>query len=122
MSNIVIYERDDLMYGLLQEWLGAAGYSVVGACSPTGSDTSVALAIVSISMPKQENKALIRGIRRLYPQAAVIALSSQARSGLSSNGAAADALGVDRVIAKPLTCSDLLAGVETIIGLPNRPR
>jgi DNA-binding response OmpR family regulator len=118
MSSIVIYERDDLMYALLREWLGAAGYSVKDAPSPPGSDLRVDLVILGIPIPQQENEAIMRVVRRLHPHAAVLALSSHARSGLSSDGAAAKALGVKRVMAKPLTRSELLAAVEAIIGPP----
>jgi DNA-binding response OmpR family regulator len=116
MSSIVIYERDDLMYSLLREWLSAAGYTVSESSAP------VELVVASFSTSKYENEMLIRGARRIHPQAAIIALSSQARSGLSSDGAAATALGVERVMAKPLTRGELLAAVESIIGPPNRTR
>jgi hypothetical protein len=39
---------------------------------------------------------------------------------LSSNGAAAQALGVTRVLAKPLTRNELLAAVDNVIGSPGR--
>jgi DNA-binding response OmpR family regulator len=118
MSRIVIYERDDLMYALLREWLGAAGYAVKDAPTPPGPDGQVNLVILSIPVPNQDNETLVRVVRRIHPHAAVIALSSHARSGLSSDGAAAAALGVQRVMAKPLTRHELLAAVETIIGPP----
>jgi DNA-binding response OmpR family regulator len=120
--SIVIYEQDDLMHALLREWLSAAGYTVKDAPTPAGPDMRVELVILSIPVPKQENEALMRVVRRIHPQAAVIALSGHARSGLSSNGAAAAALGVERVMAKPLTRGELLAAVEAIIGPPKLPR
>lgn len=120
MKSIVIYERDDLMYALLREWLSASGYTVRETAPPPGADAPVDLVIASISIPQYDNEILIRGVRRIHPNAAIIALSSQARSGLSSDGAAAAALGVQRVMAKPLTRSELLAAVEATIGPPNR--
>jgi DNA-binding response OmpR family regulator len=119
MRYIAIYERDDLMHGLLREWLLAAGYCVTDMTARTDPIADVDLAIVSIAAPNPENEVLIRGARCVHRRAAIIALSSQARSGLSSNGAAARALGVERVMAKPLARTELLAAVESIIGPPD---
>ena len=120
MGGIAIYERDDLMYELLREWLTGAGYAVRDL--PRGFDAlDPDLAIVSVSGPRFESEILIRGVQQLYPGTPIIALSSQARAGLCSAGAAARALGVERVMAKPLGRCDLLAAVETVIGPPPRP-
>src|ERR1700722_9135927 len=53
MSTIVIYEADDLMRALLQEWLAGAGYraSAAAPCAPP-SHVAADLLIVSIGMPK----------------------------------------------------------------------
>jgi DNA-binding response OmpR family regulator len=116
MSGIAIYERDDMMHGLLQEWLYEAGYAIRESTPPSVPAAEVDLAIVSISMPKQEGDALIRRVQALHPSVPIIALCSQARSGLCSDGATARGLGVERVMAKPLRRSELLATVQAIIG------
>jgi DNA-binding response OmpR family regulator len=120
MSSIAIYETDDLMCGLLREWLSGAGYAVRDEVRPCDPAASAELAIVSVSMPKQESEALIRRVRCIHPKSAIIALSSCARSGLSSNGAAARELGVERVMAKPLTRNELLLAVESLVGPASR--
>ena len=116
MSDIVIYEEDDLMCALLQEWLRTAGYRV-RAGAPHGGTAD--LVIVSIYMPKHAGAQLVREIQSAHPGTPLIALSGQFRSGLSAVGATAQALGVQQVIAKPLTRSDLLEAVRAIIGVPN---
>src|ERR1700741_870143 len=99
MGVIAIYERDSLMRDLLREWLAAEGYAVRE--SNSGSDlTAPELAIVSVEAPKAEDAELVHGVRRTYPGTPIIALSGWARSGLSSNGGAARALGVERLIGK----------------------
>ena len=116
MGGIAIYEPDDLMLELLREWLTAAGYTVRDSLD---SDLTVSdLAIVSVEMPKSESEVLIRDLRREYPGTPIIALSSRARSGLCSNGAAAQALGVERLLAKPLRRHELLVAVDEAIGPP----
>jgi len=120
MSAIVIYEDDDLMRALLEEWLSEAGYDVRAAVPREAERTGPAdLVIVSISMPKQAGALLVRKIQAAHPGAPLIALSGQFRSGLSAVGATADALGVQQVIAKPLAREDLLEAVRAMIGSPD---
>jgi DNA-binding response OmpR family regulator len=116
MAGIAIYEPDDLMRELLREWLTAAGYAVRESL---GSDPSAPdLAIVSVERPKSEGEVLVRGLQHESPGTPIIALSSRARSGLCSNGAAAQALGVKRLLAKPLRRHELLVAVDEAIGPP----
>jgi DNA-binding response OmpR family regulator len=120
MTTIAIYEPDDFMKSLLVEWLSEAGYYVYESGVPE-RNPAVNLVIVSIQMPKHGGVGVIQAMREMHPGTPLIALSSQFRSGLSSNGAAAQALGVMRVLAKPLTRSELLAAVDNVIGPPGRP-
>jgi DNA-binding response OmpR family regulator len=120
MSNIVIYEENDLMRALLEEWLGEAGYRVHATAFHDLKDRrSADLVIVSVYMPKHAGAQLVREIQALHQGTPLIAISGQFRSGLSANGATAQTLGVQRVIAKPLTRSDLLGAVRAIIGAPD---
>ena len=116
-GGIAIYERDGLMRDLLREWLTAAGYAVRDSrpgCDPAFPE----LAIVSVETPRPEDAVLIHGLRRNYPGTPIIALSGWARSGLCSNGGAAHALGVERLLAKPLLRHELLMAVDAVIGPP----
>jgi DNA-binding response OmpR family regulator len=124
MSKIVIYEENDLMRALLEEWLSEAGYGVHAAASHgqhsghPADGQPVDLVIVSLYMPKQGGVQLVREIQAMHPGAPLIAISGQFLPGLSASGAIAHALGVQQVIAKPLTRSDLLAAVRAIMGMP----
>lgn len=114
MRRIAIYERDELLQGLLREWLNGAGYDLWSS-ELQRDPAAVDLAIVSIATPKEESDAMLRHVRMLHPQTPVIGLTGRARSGLSSAGAAARALGVERVMAKPLTREELLVAVQDVI-------
>jgi len=119
MSNIVIYEENDLMRALLEEWLSEAGYRVHAAAShDLHSDLLADLVIVSLSMPKHAGAQLVREIQAMHPGTPLIAISGQFLPGLYANGAIAQGLGVQQVIAKPLTRTDLLGAVRAIIGVP----
>ncbi len=117
MSTIVICEADDLMRGLLKEWLTAAGY-VVSAITPCGPQPHVEadLLIVNMEMPKHTGSRVADKIRAAHPGKPIIAISAQFRADLSTAGTIAQTLGVAQVIAKPLTRDALLAAVSAIIG------
>jgi CheY-like chemotaxis protein len=115
MSGIVIYEDNDLMCALLEEWLRAAGYRV-HAGTPSGGAAD--LVIVSLYMPKHSGAQRVQEIQAAHPDAPMIAISGQFNSGVPAAGSTAQALGVQQVIAKPLTRADLLEAVHTVIGPP----
>jgi DNA-binding response OmpR family regulator len=119
MSGIVIYEDDDLMRALLTEWLSQAGYRVRKAVrhgvQRGGTED---LVIASIYIPKQAGGQLLREVQAAHPGTPLIAISGQFRAGLSAAGTTAQMLGVQRVLAKPLTRGDLLEAVRAIIGAP----
>jgi DNA-binding NtrC family response regulator len=119
LSGIVIYEEDELMRALLQEWLSGAGYTLqVGTEFPVSAADTADLVIASIYMPKRAGAQLIKAIQAAHPGTPLIALSGQFRGGLSSAGATARCLGVAQVIAKPLTRDTLLQAVNAMMGLP----
>jgi DNA-binding response OmpR family regulator len=115
MSTIVIYEADDLMRGLLQEWLMGAGYRV-RAVTPCGTPHVEAdLVIVNMGMPKHTGSRVADTIRAAHPGTPIIAISAQFRADLSTAGTTARTLGVAQVIAKPLNRNALLTAVSAII-------
>jgi two-component system, OmpR family, response regulator len=123
MSKIVIYEENDLMRSLLEEWLSEAGYIVNAAAShePSGGPAvgrPADLIIVSVYMPKRAGAQLVRKIQTIHPGTPVIAISGQFFAGLTANGAIAQSLGVQQAIAKPLNRLDLLTAVRALIGAP----
>jgi len=119
MSEIVIYEENDLMRALLIEWLNEAGYRVrAGAPHRVLAGGRADLVIVSVYMPKHAGPQLVRTIQAAHPGTPMIAISGQFRSGLSGNGATAQMLGVQQVIAKPLARVDLLEAVRAMIDTP----
>jgi DNA-binding response OmpR family regulator len=117
MSSIVIIEEDDLMRGLLTEWLSAAGYAVIGQ-APRASPAvrNAALVIVNLYMPRQAGADVVRSVQQAHPGSPVIAISAQFRAGLDSSWWAARALGVRQLIAKPFTRDELLGAVRAVIG------
>ena len=115
--EIVIYEEDYLTRGLLEQWLGEAGYRVrLGAAAKTEPADRADLVIANVTMPKHTGSRSIRCIQTIHPDTPLIAISAQFRSGLAACGTTAQTLGVQQVIAKPLVRGDLLEAVRGIIG------
>ena len=108
------------MRALLTEWLSGAGYRVRAAAPnrvPRGGADD--LVLVSIYMPKDGGAHFLRDIRDAHPGIPLIAISAQFRSGLSAAGPTAGVLGVQRVLAKPLSRADLLDAVSDILSPPS---
>jgi DNA-binding response OmpR family regulator len=122
MNHIVLYEENDLMRALLKEWLGEAGYRV-SAPAPRAPPPGLAadLVVVSVSMPKHVGAQMVREIQAAHPGAPIIALSAQFRSGLCDVGATAQALGVQQVLAKPLSRAALLESIRVIMCRQSKP-
>jgi len=121
MSSIVIIEEDDLMRGLLTEWLTAAGYAVHRQASRASAPGWRAdLVIVDLFMPRHAGVDVVRSVQQAHPGIPVIAISAQFRAGLDGSWWAARALGVRQLIAKPFTRSDLLRAVQAVIGPARR--
>jgi DNA-binding response OmpR family regulator len=119
MSDIAIYEENDLMRALLKEWLSETGYRVHATTSLDVHRGSPAdLVIVSVYMPRHAGAQFVRKVQATHPGTPLIAISGQFLPGLSANGAIAQTLGVQQVIAKPLTRIGLLGAVRAIIGTP----
>jgi CheY-like chemotaxis protein len=119
MSTIAIYEENDLMRALLREWLSEAGYRVREVAPGLQRGGADDLVIASVYMPKQAGARLLREVQAAHPGTPLIAISGQFRSGLSAAGPTAQMLGVQQLLAKPLTRGDLLEAVRAIIGLPS---
>lgn len=105
---IAIHEGDDLIRGLLERWLGEAGYAV-----RAGGDEPPALIIVDVPSPRGA-QACIEALRAVYA-APILVLSGRFRRGLAGSSETARRLGVKRVLPKPFTRRELLSAVRESI-------
>jgi DNA-binding response OmpR family regulator len=112
-GHILVVETDDLIRELLARWLGEAGYLVhVGTVGDPAPEGGVRLVIADVADPRRAGPL----IASLQPyQAPILIISARFRRGLGASAAAAPQLGVESVLPKPFTRSELLAAVRTII-------
>jgi CheY-like chemotaxis protein len=123
MPTILILEPDDLIRGLLNEWLAGAGYQVqLGdprrAPSVIFTGDHMDVIIADICMPKDQGAENIRRLKLAYPGVSIIATSGRFCSGLGGSADAARQLGVRKVLSKPFTREHLLEAVRSIVDAP----
>ena len=120
-ERILVVEPDDLILGLLERWLGEAGYAVAVESSLTpprvvddGEDPH--LVIIDVPEPLGAEK-IIASVRQVHASA-ILLLSARFRRGMGSSSSVARQLGVRNVLPKPFTRDELLAAVGESLGDP----
>jgi DNA-binding response OmpR family regulator len=119
-GRILVVEPNDLILGLLERWLGEAGFTVVVGTSQSlaqaaGEEGEPELVIVDVPTPRNAEKT-IRSVREVHASP-ILLLSARFRRGTGSSISVARELGVRNVLAKPFTRGELLSAVtESIDG------
>ena len=116
--NIIVVETDDLVRGLLEQWLGDGGYAVSVRALRTltedrAGESAPSLIIADVPNPKS-GAAVIQALKQVYPSP-VLVLSARFRRGLGASTSVANRLGVRKVLAKPFTREELLGAVNEAI-------
>lgn len=114
LIRVVSADRETL--GLLQEWLEEAGYRVAGDAALDGGTADAVMAIVDVPFARHGAIELLRQVSSRHPETPILALSSTFFSNVSCGGDCARALGVARVLPKPVPRDTLLAVVEDLLG------
>jgi len=114
-QRILVVEPDDQILGLLERWLGEAGYAVLVETSPrptqdAGSRVDPHLVIIDVPDPLGAEK-IIESIRQVHA-GAILLLSARFRQGMGSSSSVARQLGVRNVLPKPFTRDELLSAVS----------
>ena len=117
-GRILVVEPNDLILGLLQRWLGEAGYTVVVGTVPTlseavGEGREPDLIIIDVPTPRRAEN-IIEGVRQVHASP-ILLLSARFRRGTGSSVSLARELGVRNVLPKPFTRGELLSAVREAI-------
>lgn len=110
-GRILVIESNDLILGLLERWLGEAGYAV--AADEPGEPR---LVIIDVATPRSAEK-IIKSVREAYASP-ILLLSARFRRGTASSISLARQLGVRNVLPTPFTRSELLSAVSESIDGP----
>jgi len=111
---ILVVEPNDLILGLLERWLGEAGYTVIVGTSQSlpqavGEGGQPHLVIVDVPTPRSAEK-IIKSVREVHA-GPILLLSARLRRGTGSSISVARQLGVRNVLPKPFTRAELLSAV-----------
>ena len=112
-QRILVVEPDEQILGLLERWLGEAGFDVVVETSlaqrRVAAGTAIALVIIDVPEPR-DSQETIESIRQRHVSP-ILLLSARFRRGMGSSSSVAHQLGVRGVLPKPLTRDELLSAV-----------
>ena len=117
-GRILVVEPDDLILGLLERWLGEAGYAVFIEIlqrlpQAIGEREEPDLVVIDVPTPRSAGK-VVKSVREVYG-GPILLLSARLRrdTGYSSN--VARQLGVRNVLPKPFRRDELLSAVAKSI-------
>jgi uncharacterized protein (TIGR03437 family) len=106
-QRILLVDDDAADRRRLARILGGAGYEV-----STEAEKPPDLAIVDLALPQDANLDSIRSMRKAYPELKIVALSAQLGPDALR---AADILGAQAVLTKPLHAAAVLTRVRTLL-------
>jgi DNA-binding NtrC family response regulator len=119
MALILVIDDDDSTRGMLRRLMERDGHEVVDA--PNGKlglrlyqERRADVVITDILMPEKEGIATILDLRKLFPDAKIIAISGQGRQGRLDYLDVAEELGAVASFVKPIDTRRLR---ETVRGL-----
>lgn len=117
MSTVVVIEEDAAMRTLFCEWLSTEGYRVCGCAGPDAvRDDTADLVVVDLLDLPNRGADTVREVKKLYPRAALIGVSTQLSRTLASESTQARSIGVSRLVPKPCTRRELVGAVAEVIG------
>ena len=120
MTRILLIDDDELARDMLRQMLERAGYDVVEAASGREGlqhyqASVIDLIITDILMPDQDGLETIQELRRLAPEAKIIAISGGGQSGLFDLLPIAAKLGAQWTLRKPLRRLELLEAIRQLV-------
>lgn len=118
-GTILVADDEPAIRRFLREVLTSAGYDILEAGNGKeavrkAEGAEIDLAIVDLAMPEQEGLETIQILRRIRPQIKIVATSGQFAGSVLR---AAEYLGADASLSKPIETADLLDTVARIIAL-----
>ncbi len=123
MTRILLIDDDAQARDMLRQMLERAGYDVVEAHNGRVGlqhyqASAIDLIITDILMPEQDGLETIQELRRLAPEAKIIAISGGGQTGLLDLLPVAEKLGAQCTLRKPLRRQELLEAVRQLLQRP----
>ena len=114
---LLVIDADDAMRALVREWAAMAGYRVHVRASPGAhGDADVNLVIVDLCDLATRGAATVSRVKKLFPAAGVLGLSTQASRPIAGRVLESLAPGLAALLPKPCARGELLAAVAGALG------
>jgi CheY-like chemotaxis protein len=119
---VAVIDDDEIMRELMADWLEAAGYRVVkaGDCEQAIAPLKAlrpAVVVTDMFMPGCCAEAALSQIRRVVPEAAIVAVSGYFKSGQRMSADRAIAAGASCALAKPVQRRAFLKAIAELLHL-----
>ncbi|HEY9068418.1 MAG TPA: hypothetical protein VIO33_25765 [Burkholderiaceae bacterium] len=108
----LVLDADHDTLGLLREWLGEAGWSVLDAAQQHQEGRPVQLILIDLAYPRRAAAAPLQAVADDHPRTPVLALSATFHANVEPHGDVARQLRVAGVLPKPIRREALLAAVR----------
>ncbi|HEU0202702.1 MAG TPA: response regulator, partial [Burkholderiaceae bacterium] len=117
---VLVVDADPATLGLLQEWLGAAGFCVFEqhagrSGAPQARADRFDLAIVDVPFPREGGLETLQRLGREHPDTPILVMSSTFFSNIGCSGPCAKALGVAGCLPKPVPRDTLISAVHRLL-------
>ncbi len=116
-ASILIVDDEPIKRSVLEDELGAAGYSVVTAGNPLEAESVVKktffdVILTDLRMPGEDGLAFLRGLKRKKPEQVVIVMTAY---GTVETAVEAMKLGAFDYIQKPFSTEELLLKLDRLL-------
>lgn len=120
MARILLIDDEDDVREMFSEVLVRDGHEVVSLANGNGAAAQDGhpppdLVITDILMPERDGMEVICALRRHAPETKIIAISGGCLLGPALYLKAAEVLGADRTLAKPIAGAELIAAVHELL-------
>ena len=116
-TTILVVDDEPDVRDVLEEFLAANGYAVVGAgtaglARQAAAAQTIDLALVDVNLPGEDGLSLARHLRERYSRLALVMLTS---AGTVIDRIVGLEMGADDYVAKPFDPRELLARVKSVL-------
>ncbi len=120
MATILVVDDDNQVREMLKKVFEREGYAVVEAnngveATDIYDPEAIDLVVTDIVMPEKEGLETIRDIRKMNPEARIIAISGGGRINPEDYLDWANRIGVDRTFIKPVRRVEILEAVGELL-------
>lgn len=117
MPTVLLIEDDVSLRTLFREWLAQVPYRVLDRFNVAASSPlDVNLVLVDLRNLRKEAGVTISQVKRAYPNAQVIGLSTQLTRAMYEDSPLAGVLGVKALLPKPCGQEELLEVIRATLG------